>query len=128
MDLRIHDAGLERSDRKSIASLQLKKLKALLLRAWETNSFYRDHWRRAGTSLDQVASLSDFAARFPLVRKGDFIADQRLAPPFGRRAAHALSNRAPYPPLELEEDRLHYLSGCAAAGLPDPDEILGPAK
>ena len=95
MDLRIHDAGLERSDRKSIASLQLKKLKALLLRAWETNSFYRDHWRRAGTSLDQVASLSDFAARFPLVRKGDFIADQRLAPPFGRRAAHALSNRAP---------------------------------
>ncbi|HEX9770981.1 MAG TPA: AMP-binding protein [Kiloniellales bacterium] len=95
MEPRILDARFERSDRATIRALQFEKLRALLDKAWATNDFYRGHWSAAGAAPDRVASLEDFTARIPPVRKADFIADQERDPPYGRRTAHARGQREP---------------------------------
>lgn len=92
---RLHDRRYERSDPEAIRRLQLSKLIPLLRQTWAGNPFYQDLWRRAGAEPGRIDSLANFAAQIPFVRKRDFVADQAAAPPFGLRAAPALSSRLP---------------------------------
>ena len=80
----------ETADAAAIRALQLERLRTLLAAAWQTNDFYRAHWRATGvTDVGEIDSLAAFAARIPTVGKADFLADQQADPPFGRRHAHA---------------------------------------
>lgn len=84
----------ETADVDAIRSLQLKRVRALLESTQQTNAFYREHWRSHGvTDTGEIDSLAEFTARIPTVGKAEFLADQQAAPPFGRRHAHALSQR-----------------------------------
>jgi phenylacetate-CoA ligase len=85
----------ERADRASIRAHQFARLVVLLELTWARNAFYRDHWRAAGVGSAAIASLEDFGARFPVVRKRDFMADQEVSPPFGRRLDHARAGAEP---------------------------------
>ena len=95
MTMRIQDASVERLSRPEVTALQQRKLLSLLEKTWRQNPFYRDRWEKAGASLDRITSIADFAARIPTVEKQDFVADQKVAPPFGLRHQHALSMRVP---------------------------------
>lgn len=89
------DEGLERATPGEIRSLQLGRLRALLERTWAGNAFYGNRWRAAGAGSPDIASIEDFAAHFPIIRKQDFLADQEEAPPYGLRAAPALAASEP---------------------------------
>ena len=95
MDKLILEPQFETTDRESIRALQLNRLRNLLEMTWERNAFYRDHWTSAGARMGEIASLEDFATRFPVVRKSDFMADQQRLPPFGRRLEYTKSKGAP---------------------------------
>ena len=81
----------EQAQPEAIQALQLSKLKAMLAKTWNVNSFYRDHWKAAGVRLECINSLDDFRELIPSVQKQDFLDDQLAVPPYGRRLEHALS-------------------------------------
>jgi len=72
---------------EEVRALQLTKVQALLERAAATNDFYRPRLQ----DVSEIRSLEEFAARVATVAKADFVADQDLDPPYGRRHAHALA-------------------------------------
>jgi phenylacetate-CoA ligase len=86
---RIQEAEYELADWDQIRRHQLERLKRLLDLTWTRNAFYRDHWKAAGADPAKIESIADFTAMIPVVRKRDFMADQELDPPFGRRLQHA---------------------------------------
>lgn len=92
---RLFEPQFETAAASDIRRLQLDKLRAVVAKTWEANPFYRDHWQSHGVRDPQVASLDDFARKFPAVRKADFIRDQKADPPFGRRARPALAQGGP---------------------------------
>lgn len=92
--MRIQDERYERASRDFITAHQFEKLKDLVNTSWTGNAFYREHWQSAGAT-PEFTSIEDFAARFPVVRKADFMADQQRNPPFGLRVDKALASRAP---------------------------------
>jgi phenylacetate-CoA ligase len=89
-ELRLLEPEHETATPDAIRALQLRRVRELLAAADATNDFYRAHWRAAGAGdVATIDSLEAFAARIPTVGKADFLADQQLDPPFGRRHAHA---------------------------------------
>lgn len=70
--------GSERLSGDELAALQLKRLRATLLRAYERVPFYRQAFDEAGVHPDDCHSLSDLSL-FPFTTKGD-LRDQY---PFG---------------------------------------------
>jgi phenylacetate-coenzyme A ligase PaaK-like adenylate-forming protein len=73
-------ASSEHPDRAAIASAQLEQLRALVAELIPANKFYTQKLQAAGVGFD-VASLADFAARFPLTSKAELVADQSANPP-----------------------------------------------
>lgn len=87
--MRVHNARYELADREYILTVQFRLVKELLYRAWSTNDFYRERFRAARVSPENVTSLGQFARAVPTISKSEFLADQEADPPFGRRHAHA---------------------------------------
>jgi len=68
---------------------QLAKLRALLAAVSQTNLFYAARLRQAGVGPD-ISSLDEFFQRMPLVRKRDFVEDQRANPPYGTNLTYPI--------------------------------------
>lgn len=81
----------ERSDETTIRSLQLSRVRSVLESASHTNPFYKARLDAAGVKLEDITSLEAFGERVPTVGKQDFLADQREAPPYGRRHEHVMA-------------------------------------
>jgi phenylacetate-CoA ligase len=75
----------ERLDRRSLETLQFRKLKRLLAFNYLHNPFYRDLWRASGVTPDDIQSLADYRHKIPMIAKSDVLRDQTEHPPFGRR-------------------------------------------
>jgi phenylacetate-CoA ligase len=88
---RYMEPALETAEPAALRQLQFEKLKTLLELTWARNPFYREHWQKAGADPRRIRSIEEFTATIPVVRKRDFMADQELDPPFGRRHAYARS-------------------------------------
>jgi phenylacetate-CoA ligase len=95
VERKIQNSTLEFAAGGALRSLQWSLLSPIIAKAYATNPFYADRWRAAGVEPERIGSLDDFVARVPVVRKADFLRDQVEAPPFGRRAIHALKSGAP---------------------------------
>lgn len=85
-DLRapVLNSTLERMTRDESRAFQLRRLRTLCEWAEAKSPFYRERWRAAGFSADQLHTYDDIR-RIPTVNKHDFLADQADAPPYGRR-------------------------------------------
>ncbi len=70
--------SVESASRDELASLQLERLRAVLMRAYENVPFYRDRFDRAGAHPSDVRELADLP-RFPFLEKKHF----REQYPFG---------------------------------------------
>lgn len=88
---RIHDSSVESLTRDDLDALQMQKLKKLLVHVNSTNRFYSKIWKEAGIDVSKVASLSDFR-QVPTVEKSQFLADQKMNPPYGTRLGSLLSS------------------------------------
>jgi len=76
---------LETATVDEIKTLQLKRIQAVLARAYETNPFYRDLYDRAGVEPSDIRSLEEFREKVPYIDKRTLLADQETKPPYGRR-------------------------------------------
>jgi phenylacetate-CoA ligase len=93
-------------DRAAIAAAQLAQLRRLLGALVPANPFYARKFSRAGTAAT-VASLDEFAGRFPFTTKPELADDQRALPPYGTNLTF---------PLE-RYTRFHQTSGTTGAPL-----------
>lgn len=73
---------LEGLSRPELDRLQLMKLQLRLRRAYETMPFYRDRFRAAGVTPEDVTTLDDIR-KLPLITKEDVLEDQLSSPPYG---------------------------------------------
>ncbi|MEW6475717.1 MAG: AMP-binding protein [Actinomycetota bacterium] len=99
-------AKTETLTRQELEAFQLRKVRRLIERNWEHNPFYRDLWKRAKVSPDDIQTLEDFRRRIPPIEKRDCLEDQTENPPVGRR-------------LGVPETRLaqiHLTSGTSGVG------------
>ena len=78
-------AQLGSLSRAELEALQLRKLRSQLVRLNATSNYYRAQMQRAGIDPENLGSLDEFRAGFPLSSKADFLADQAAHPPFGSR-------------------------------------------
>jgi phenylacetate-CoA ligase len=92
--------------RAALEADQLEQLRALLVELLPANGFYRRKLAVAGVTF-QIASLADFAQRFPFTTKAELAADQLEHPPFGTNLTY---------PLE-RYTRFHQTSGTAGPPL-----------
>jgi phenylacetate-CoA ligase len=90
MERRYVDRELECADPAALRALQWSKLKPLLEKTWAVNPFFRENWQAADADPGKIRDLESFSAAIPLVEKQDFIRDQEVEPPYGRRHRHAL--------------------------------------
>jgi len=82
-------------DRAAIESAQLEQLRALVAELFPANSFYARKLESVGVAFD-VASLTDFSARFPFTNKSELVADQLAHPPFGTNLTYPLNRFTRY--------------------------------
>lgn len=78
-------ARLATLSRAELEELQLRKLRRQLARLQQTSSYYRTRLAQGAIDPENLSSLDQFRARFPLSNKTDFLADQTEHPPFGAR-------------------------------------------
>lgn len=93
-------------DRTTIAAGQLAQLRSLVAELIPANRFYTQKLQAAGVGFD-IASLADYAARFPFTTKAELVADQLASPPYGTNLTYPL-NRYP---------RCHQTSGTSGTPL-----------
>ena len=93
-------------DRAAIASAQLEQLRSLVAELIPANKFYTQKLQAAGVGFD-IASLTDFSARFPFTTKAELVADQQTNPPYGTNLT--------FPPNRYT--RFHQTSGTSGAPL-----------
>ena len=72
----------EQLDRDALARAQGRRLATLLARIDGRNPFYTQKFRAAGVRIDRLRLPEDLAA-LPLTTKGELVADQEQAPPWG---------------------------------------------
>ena len=101
-----HRADGEPADRAAFEAGQLEQLHSLLAELLPANKFYTEKFQAAGVSFD-VASLADFAVRFPFTTKPELVADQLAHPPFGTNLTYPLDRYT----------RFHQTSGTSGAPL-----------
>ena len=77
-------------DRVAIESSQLEQLRSLVAELIPANKFYTQKLQSAGVGFD-IASLSDFSARFPFTTKAELAADQLANPPHGTNLTYPLT-------------------------------------
>ncbi|MEO8425755.1 MAG: AMP-binding protein [Verrucomicrobiota bacterium] len=90
----------------AIASTQLSQLRKLLAALEPANRFYHQKFVAAGVTTE-VASLEDFAQRFPFTTKGELVEDQLAHPPYGTNLTSPLG----------EYTRCHQTSGSSGTPL-----------
>jgi phenylacetate-CoA ligase len=73
---------LESMTRSEIDDLQTKKLQAQVARAYESIPFYRERFKQAGLTPDQIRTKAD-VRRLPIISKEDVIEDEKENPPYG---------------------------------------------
>ena len=78
-------AKTESLSRDELEAYQLRKVRRLMERNWEHNPFYRDHWKKAKVTPDDIKTLDDFRRLVPPIEKRDCLEDQTENPPLGRR-------------------------------------------
>jgi phenylacetate-CoA ligase len=83
--------GRTHPTRAAIREAQLEQLRALLTELFPANAFYTRKLEEVGLTFD-VASLEDFAARFPFTTKAELVADQIAFPPFGTNLTYPLAS------------------------------------
>jgi phenylacetate-CoA ligase len=76
-------------DRAALEAGQLDGLRVLLAELIPANRFYTRKLHHAGLGFD-VASLADYAQRFPFTTKPELAADQASHPPFGTNLTYPL--------------------------------------
>lgn len=76
---------MARLSREELEGLQLFKLRRLLTRLRANSAYYRKRIDAANITPENIKSVADFTARFPVSTKADFMADQAEHPPFGHR-------------------------------------------
>jgi len=86
---------VETASRDETATLQFKKLEALLRKVYTSNSFYRNKFSQSGIALSDVRSLDDLR-KLPFTTKREFEDDQAEHPPFGTNLTEPLENYAQY--------------------------------
>lgn len=77
----------ETMEREQLRELQLGKLRAQLAHAHAGSPFWRERMDGAGIRPDQVRSLDDYTARFPILRRDEITAAEAVAPPYGTLAS-----------------------------------------
>ena len=73
----------ETMSRDALRELQWRKLRTLLAHVYAGSPFWRDRMDQSGCAPDQVASIDDYLARFPILQREDIMASEAEAPPFG---------------------------------------------
>src|SRR5688572_20437140 len=76
---------IELMPRRDLEALQLKRLKFLIAYAWERCPFYRRKMAQAHITPDDVATLGDFFASFPVTTRDELNNDQLEHSPYGSR-------------------------------------------
>lgn len=76
--------------RAAIESFQLEQLRSLVTELIPANKFYTQKLQSAGVGFD-IASLTDFSARFPFTTKAELAADQLANPPHGTNLTYPLN-------------------------------------
>jgi len=99
-------SGRTHPTREAIREAQLDQLRTLVTELFPANAFYTRKLEDVGVTFD-VASLEDYAARFPLTTKTELVEDQLAHPPFGTNLTYPLSNYT----------RFHQTSGTTGAPL-----------
>ncbi len=79
------DAEIETLDREQLLDLQLKRLKWQVKRCYENSEFYRERFKKAGITPEDIRSLDDIEA-IPPVTKDELRQEQINYPPLGRYA------------------------------------------
>ena len=91
-------------DRAAIQAGQLEQLRSLVAELFPSNKFYTKKLESQGITFD-IASLSDFSARFPFTTKAELAADQLANPPYGTNLTYPLNRYT----------RFHQTSGTSGA-------------
>ncbi|HVD01890.1 MAG TPA: AMP-binding protein [Candidatus Dormibacteraeota bacterium] len=73
--------------REELAALQLRKLRAQLAHAHQGSPFWRERMDAAGVGPDDIRSLADYSARFPILRRDEITTAEATAPPYGSLAS-----------------------------------------
>lgn len=76
-------AATETMPRDRLRQLQWRKLRQQLAHVYAGSPFYRARMDEAGCRPDQVASLEDYFACFPLLTRADVLAAEAADPPYG---------------------------------------------
>jgi len=92
------------ASREAMASYQVAQLRQLLGTILPGNPFYRAKFGKLNSA---IASLEDFADRFPFTTKQELVDDQRAHPPFGSNLTFPLTDYTRY----------HQTSGTTSAPL-----------
>ena len=82
-------------DRAAVESAQLEGVRTLVAELIPANRFYTQKLENVGVGFD-VASLNDFASRFPFTTKSELVADQSKHPPFGTNLTYPLNRYTRY--------------------------------
>ncbi|MDQ6918599.1 MAG: AMP-binding protein [Candidatus Dormibacteraeota bacterium] len=69
--------------RDELRRRQLYKLKRQLEHAYAGSKFWRERMDSAGCPPDSVATLEDYSARFPILKRDEIIAAEAVSPPYG---------------------------------------------
>lgn len=90
-----YDEEIETADRQKIEGLQFEKLKTLLEKVYNSNSFYRRKFEQAGIKPSDFQSLADLS-KLPFTTKEEFEEDQAKNPVFGTNLSEPLENFVRY--------------------------------
>jgi phenylacetate-coenzyme A ligase PaaK-like adenylate-forming protein len=73
----------ETMPRERLRALQWQKLQRLLRHVYDGSPFYRQRMDETGCRPDQITSIEDYLARFPILSRADIMAAEAAAPPYG---------------------------------------------
>ncbi len=77
------DPKIETMPLKELKEIQLKKIKELLIYAYNNSSFYRRRFDEAGVKPEDIKTLDDFRRKIPFFRKDDLrVEAERTGDPF----------------------------------------------
>jgi phenylacetate-CoA ligase len=78
-----YDPEIEMMDREELEAFQLHQLKLQLRRCYRNSEFYREKFKKAGITPDDIRSLDD-VIHLPFVTKAELREEQEAHPHFGR--------------------------------------------
>lgn len=115
----IWNPGIEQADRETIRSIQLKKLKTILIHARDNVPFYRERMAKAGFIPEDVTRLEDIQ-KLDFTVKTDFARPLSLRPVCRADGGHCAHSRVFRHPRAspLSRDTRGKISTCGASASP----------